>query len=271
MFKGKGVELDSLREYVVGDDIKDIDWRSTARTGEVHTKLYAPLRDQKIVIIADTTPSMLLPTQSGSQKVEALFGLIVTLGMFVRKNRDQMALCVNQPNGKINVSRFSNTNNHIEGLLRSVDGAIHRTGPENSKPLKDLLQHTLHYLKHRAAIFIVSDGLTDATELKPLLTKLNARHQLFFMQIQPSAPFTNELDELADYFDIETVSGLVPELSLDEALEEEWNSMLTAWQQSLRQTCRSTGTAFGIVDQPEQTPQVLQSMFMEAKRYARRH
>mgnify|MGYP001424436080 CR=1 FL=1 len=271
VFKGKGVELESLRPYVPGDNVKDIDWRATARTDEVHTRLYAPLRDQRIVVIADTSPSMLLPSQSGTQKVESLYGLIVTLGMFVRKNRDQLALCSTKPTGKIALTRFSNTNNHIEGLLRSLDESVHRTAPKNAKSLPELLQHTLHYLKHRSAIFIVTDGVAVETNIKPLLTKLSARHQIFFLQIQPSTPLTGQLEEATEYFDIESLTPFIGQLTLDKKLAGEWTTMIAAWQISFKQMCRSTGTAYGWVEDPTSTPRVLQGMFNEAKRYAKRH
>ena len=33
MLRGQGTEFDSLREYVIGDDVRSIDWRASARTG----------------------------------------------------------------------------------------------------------------------------------------------------------------------------------------------------------------------------------------------
>ncbi len=39
-FRGQGLEFDSVREYVPGDDIRNIDWRVTARTGAPHLKLF---------------------------------------------------------------------------------------------------------------------------------------------------------------------------------------------------------------------------------------
>ena len=45
-FRGHGLEFDSVREYVLGDDIRSIDWRVTARTGSPHLKILKESQDQ---------------------------------------------------------------------------------------------------------------------------------------------------------------------------------------------------------------------------------
>jgi uncharacterized protein (DUF58 family) len=52
--RGEGTEFDSLREYVVGDDVRSIDWRATARRGDVVVRTWRPERDRRVVIVLDT-------------------------------------------------------------------------------------------------------------------------------------------------------------------------------------------------------------------------
>ncbi len=54
MIPGQGSEFDSLRPYVLGDDVRSIDWRSTARRGDVLVRTWRPERDRRIVIVLDT-------------------------------------------------------------------------------------------------------------------------------------------------------------------------------------------------------------------------
>jgi uncharacterized protein (DUF58 family) len=54
MIRGAGTEFDSLREYVIGDDTRSIDWRGTARTGEVVVRTWRPERDRHVLIVLDT-------------------------------------------------------------------------------------------------------------------------------------------------------------------------------------------------------------------------
>jgi len=53
--RGQGTEFDSLREYVVGDDVRSIDWRATARRETVVVRTWQPERDRRLVLVLDTS------------------------------------------------------------------------------------------------------------------------------------------------------------------------------------------------------------------------
>ena len=52
--RGQGTEFDSLREYVVGDDVRSIDWRATARRSDVVVRTWRPERDRRLLVVLDT-------------------------------------------------------------------------------------------------------------------------------------------------------------------------------------------------------------------------
>ena len=54
MVRGQGTEFDSLREYVVGDDVRSIDWRATARRSDVTVRTWRPERDRRLLLVLDT-------------------------------------------------------------------------------------------------------------------------------------------------------------------------------------------------------------------------
>lgn len=54
LIRGQGTEFDSLREYVVGDDVRSIDWRATARTSDVTVRTWRPERDRRLLLVLDT-------------------------------------------------------------------------------------------------------------------------------------------------------------------------------------------------------------------------
>lgn len=54
LMRGAGSEFDSLREYVIGDDVRTIDWRATGRRADVVVRTYRPERDRRVFIVVDT-------------------------------------------------------------------------------------------------------------------------------------------------------------------------------------------------------------------------
>jgi uncharacterized protein (DUF58 family) len=53
--RGQGTEFDALREYVAGDDVRSIDWRATARQGDVVVRTWRPERDRQLLVVLDTS------------------------------------------------------------------------------------------------------------------------------------------------------------------------------------------------------------------------
>ncbi len=54
LLRGEGSEFDSLRRYVLGDDVRSIDWRSSARRTDVVVRTWRPERDRRIIVVLDT-------------------------------------------------------------------------------------------------------------------------------------------------------------------------------------------------------------------------
>lgn len=53
--RGQGTEFDSLRDYVIGDDVRSIDWRATARRHQVVVRTWRPERDRRVLLVLDTS------------------------------------------------------------------------------------------------------------------------------------------------------------------------------------------------------------------------
>lgn len=57
-FRGRGIDFQEVRAYQPGDDIRNMDWRVTARTGMPHTKLFEEEREKPLYIVVDNSASM---------------------------------------------------------------------------------------------------------------------------------------------------------------------------------------------------------------------
>lgn len=70
-FKGRGMEFEESRRYQPGDDIRNMDWRVTARTGEPHTKLFREERERPVLFGVDFRPGMYFATRGAFKSVVA--------------------------------------------------------------------------------------------------------------------------------------------------------------------------------------------------------
>ena len=70
-FRGRGMEYSESRMYLPGDDIRSIDWRVTARTGRVHTKLFHEERDRPVLFVVDLGAQMRFGTRRAFKSVVA--------------------------------------------------------------------------------------------------------------------------------------------------------------------------------------------------------
>lgn len=86
--KGRGMEFDEVRHYQNGDDVRTIDWRVTARTGKVHTKLFREEKERPVFVLTDLGPSMQFGSVLLTKAVQAAH-LAALLGWHARERGDK--------------------------------------------------------------------------------------------------------------------------------------------------------------------------------------
>jgi len=69
--RGRGMEYAESREYARGDDARHVDWRLTARSGRLHTKLFQAERERLTLLVADTSPALYFGTRVRFKSVQA--------------------------------------------------------------------------------------------------------------------------------------------------------------------------------------------------------
>ncbi|MBA56046.1 MAG: DUF58 domain-containing protein [Pseudomonadales bacterium] len=70
-FRGRGIDFDEVRIYQAGDDVRNIDWRVTARTGRTHTKLFREERERPVYLVVDQRQPMFFGSQNAFKSVVA--------------------------------------------------------------------------------------------------------------------------------------------------------------------------------------------------------
>ena len=71
VYKGRGMDFAESRPYQPGDDIRTIDWRVTARSGRVHTKVFEEEREKPVMVWVDLRPAMFFATRGRFKAVIA--------------------------------------------------------------------------------------------------------------------------------------------------------------------------------------------------------
>jgi uncharacterized protein (DUF58 family) len=91
VFKGRGMEFDSVREYVPGDEIRNIDWNVTARTGAPYVKKFQEERELTIMLAIDISASGSFGSQRLS-KMDTAVEVAAVLMFSALKNNDKVGL-----------------------------------------------------------------------------------------------------------------------------------------------------------------------------------
>jgi uncharacterized protein (DUF58 family) len=86
--KGRGMEFDEVRHYQLGDDVRTIDWRVTARTGKVHTKLFREEKERPVFVLTDLSASMHFGSVLLTKSVQAAH-LAALVGWHARERGDK--------------------------------------------------------------------------------------------------------------------------------------------------------------------------------------
>lgn len=99
-FRGQGLEFDAVREYVIGDDIRSIDWRVTARVGTPHLKVFTEERERTQFLCVDRNQGMRFGTKKTFKSVQAAHAAAI-LGWRALRQHDKVGACLfgDVPNG----------------------------------------------------------------------------------------------------------------------------------------------------------------------------
>lgn len=161
-FRGRGVDFSEVRSYQAGDDIRNIDWRVTARTGKAHTKLYAEERERPSLVILDQSDTLFFGSRVCFKSVTACrVAALLAWAALQRGDRSGGTVFSNQQlrNIKPRRSRHAVLAFIEQALL--FNHALNRRQqiPERSQGLHDALQHARRITKPGSELFIVSDFL----------------------------------------------------------------------------------------------------------------
>jgi uncharacterized protein (DUF58 family) len=175
-FKGRGMEFDSVREYLPGDEIRSIDWNVTARTGKLQVKKFVEERELSVMILLDAS----LSCRFGSRqqlKSEVAAEICSVLAFSAIYNNDKVGLIIFTDKVEKTIPPKKGTNH----VLRVVREALIFKSAESGTDISKGLSYLDKIANHRVVCFIISDFL--AQEYEKSMSILNQRHDLITIRI----------------------------------------------------------------------------------------
>ncbi|MGA2245407.1 MAG: DUF58 domain-containing protein [Verrucomicrobiota bacterium] len=153
-FKGRGMDFEELREYIPGDDVRDIDWNVTHRLGRVFVKRYREERELAVVLAVDVSASSSFGSASRTKR-EYAAEIAATLAMSAAKNGDKVALLLFTDEVELFVPPRKGRRHILRIVRELLTYQPRRRGTDISSGL-GFLNHVLH---RRAIVFLLTDFL----------------------------------------------------------------------------------------------------------------
>jgi uncharacterized protein (DUF58 family) len=151
-FRGRGIEFEKVRPYIVGDDIRAIDWNVSARVGSPHIKIFREERELSVMLAVDLSASQDFGTR-GSLKRELVAEIAATIAFSAIRNGDKVGLLAFTDRVERIVPPRKGTR-HVLRIVRELLGLEVRG---KGTRIAAALDEALRIARQRSVLFIISD------------------------------------------------------------------------------------------------------------------
>jgi uncharacterized protein (DUF58 family) len=212
--RARSHDFDDLRAYVPGDEVKDIDWKATARHGEPLVKRYIASRRHNLALVIDTGRNMAATAASGESKKDIAIMASGALASIATQHGDVVSLIVGDEGGA-RTYPSGQKDEHLERLLRVVDARISLDAPRSD--VAALLEGVARHLTTRSLLLVVTDDIRLTDETDRLLRRLRARHEIIWLTVG-DADLMGEGAAKAPVYDVQEVAALPAYIRSNRAL-----------------------------------------------------
>ncbi|MGD8780586.1 MAG: DUF58 domain-containing protein [Ignavibacteria bacterium] len=171
VFKGRGMEFSEVREYQVGDDIRNIDWNVTARYGHPFVKIFEEERELTVMLLVDMSGSLMFGSyEKTKQRIAAELSAI--LAFSAMKNNDKVGLILFTDQ----IEKFVPPRKGKSHVLRIIREVLSFEPHGNKTDLKGALEYFHHTIKKKSIVFLLSDFIDQNYE--KILKIIGRKHDL---------------------------------------------------------------------------------------------
>lgn len=197
VFKGRGMEFSEVREYTIGDDIRNIDWNVTARFGHPYVKIFEEERELTVMLLVDMSGSLSFGSvEKTKQKIAAELSAILAFSALKNNDKVGLILFTNR------IEKFippKKGKTHALRIIREVL-SFEPQGKETS--IKTALEYFNHTIKKKAIVFLISDFMDAGYE--KILKIVGRKHDLIGIVLQDQREKFLFNIGLAKFYDAET-------------------------------------------------------------------
>jgi uncharacterized protein (DUF58 family) len=186
-FRGRGVDFLESRNYQPGDDIRNMDWRVTARTGRAHTKVFQEERERPVLVVLDASPSLYFGTRRRLKSVAAGQMAAAVAWSAVRRG-DRIGGFMFAP-GRHRELRPAGGR---RGAMRMIQSLVEWLQPEADRPtepepLSQALERVRHAVRPGSLVVIISDFFSLDEDSNRHLSRLRQHNDVIGCQVLDSA------------------------------------------------------------------------------------
>lgn len=151
-FKGRGMSFSEVRDYQYGDDVRNIEWNVTARTGHPHIKVFEEERELTVMLVVDISPSSSFGTQLYLRR-DLITEISAVLAFSAINNNDKVGLILFADQVKLYIPPKKGKK-HILRIIRELIDGETNTGETN---LAHALEYFNNVVKKKSICFVLSD------------------------------------------------------------------------------------------------------------------
>ena len=205
LLHSRSLEFDDLRPYVRGDDVRDIDWKASARSGSVLIKRFVDEKHHKILLVADAGRNMTAQAPSGEAKIDVAANILGAFGLITLKRADQIGMVYGDDRGCVNI-RQGRGETHIESMLHRFYG--HALAKPGASDIACQLDYVATHYRHQMLIVVVSDEPESDGRLEEAVSRLAGRHDVMWAMVS-DVPAVGTADANEDGYDVASGSFVI--------------------------------------------------------------
>ncbi|MFI3286917.1 MAG: DUF58 domain-containing protein [Rikenellaceae bacterium] len=180
-FKGRGMAFSEVREYRIGDDVRDIDWNVTARTRSPHIKMYEEERELTLMLLIDVSGSGVFGTHT-MYKRQLATEIAATLAFSAASNNDKVGVILFSDK----VEKFIPPKKGRQHVLRIITDLIDFEPESKGTDIAAALKFFVGVQKKRCTAFVLSDFIDGGKitgEDSQILSITSSKHDLVALRL----------------------------------------------------------------------------------------